>query len=135
MPDFEKVTRGLEACVSDSRLMQCANCPYHTDKSRCITTLMRDALALLKEREARVMSFNELKFDAVYWIELKDVIPWPVAMARMCGNPERLVFVDYHGDEWDISKYRIKEGGWRCWISRPSEEPRVNTPCEVDNNA
>lgn len=49
MADFEKVTRGLEACVCDSRLMQCENCPYQTDKSRCVTTLMRDAFALLRE--------------------------------------------------------------------------------------
>jgi hypothetical protein len=51
---LEKVIRGLEACVCDSRLMQCANCPYHTDKSRCVTTLMRDALAMLKEQEDRI---------------------------------------------------------------------------------
>ena len=51
---WEKVIRGLEACVYDSRLMQCANCPYHTDKSRCVTTLMRDALALLKGQEERI---------------------------------------------------------------------------------
>lgn len=59
MADFEKVTRGLEACVCDSRLMQCANCPYQTDKSRCVTTLIRDALALLKEREAKPPIINE----------------------------------------------------------------------------
>ena len=56
MADFEKVTRGLEACACDFRLMQCANCPYQTDKSRCVTTLMLDALALLKEREAMELS-------------------------------------------------------------------------------
>lgn len=54
MADFEKVIRGLEACVCDSRLMQCANCPYQTDKSRCVTTLMRDALALMKEQTERI---------------------------------------------------------------------------------
>lgn len=59
MDDFEKVTRGLEACVGDLLLMQCSNCPYQTDKSRCVTTLMRDALALLKEQEEKIESLTE----------------------------------------------------------------------------
>lgn len=59
MADFEKVTRGLEACVGDLLLMRCANCPYQTDKSRCVTTLMRDALAILQEQEEKIKSLTE----------------------------------------------------------------------------
>lgn len=51
MLDREKVIHGLEACVSRTRLMQCKSCPYQTDKTRCVTTLMQDALTLLKEQE------------------------------------------------------------------------------------
>lgn len=134
MPDREKVIRGLECCLSPN---DHENCPYDgigKTYSHCLKKLVTDALYLLKEQEARVMSFNELKFDTVYWIELKDVMPWPVAIARMCGNPDHLVFVDYHGDKWDVSKYHIKEGGWRCWTSRPTGEEMKNTPWEGENN-
>lgn len=64
MADREKVMRGLEACACDMRLMQCENCPYHTDKARCLTTLMRDALALLKEQEEKIESLTE---DVEVW--------------------------------------------------------------------
>ena len=69
MADFEKVTRGLEACVCDSRLMQCANCPYHTDKSRCVTTLMRDALALLREYDTalKLMVFQYCNYEEGFY--------------------------------------------------------------------
>lgn len=82
----------------------------------------------LRQQDPRVLSFNELKFDTVYWIELKDVMPWPVAMEKMRGNPEYLVFVDYHGDKWDAVKYCVEKGGWRCWTARPTDEQRKNTP-------
>lgn len=136
MAEREKVIAALEWCIEKP----CnPKCPYFTQEDKtqayCLfKKIMPDALALLKEQEPRVMSFNELKFDTVYWIELKDVMPWPVAMARMRGNPEYLVFVDYHGDKWDVSKYRIKEGGWRCWTSRPSPEQMRNTPWKGEEN-
>lgn len=89
-----------------------------------------DAIALLKEQEARVLGFNELKFDTVYWMDRMAVLPWPVALRRMRGNPEYLVFEDYYGDVWDVSKYGVREGGWRCWTSRPDEYLLENTPWE-----
>lgn len=53
MADKAKAIRGLEACALDLRSVHCANCPYLTDDAddaSCITTLMRDALILLKEQ-------------------------------------------------------------------------------------
>lgn len=67
MADREKVIRGLEACAQNMRLMQCVDCPYHTNKARCITTLMRDASDLLKEQEPRVMTLEELLTYPVKW--------------------------------------------------------------------
>ena len=127
MLDREKVIKALQFCVDDIHDGGCnPDCPYF---SRCaedggIPPIMRDALVLLKEQEPRVLSFNELEFDAVYWMERRDIRPWPVALRRMRGNPEFLVFEDYYGDMWDVSKYCVREGGWRCWTSRPTEEQR-----------
>lgn len=53
MLDLEKVIKGLECCLANGH----NNCPYKStdegiDKvTTCTTYLMRDALALLKERE------------------------------------------------------------------------------------
>ena len=54
MTDREKVIKGLEMCIKD---IECTGCPYEND---CFaqdgnpfgTSMMRDALALIKEQEA-----------------------------------------------------------------------------------
>lgn len=134
MADFEKVTRGLEACVGDLLLMRCANCPYHTDKSRCVTTLMRDAVALLREQEPRVMTFEELNINTdepvVCWVEFP-------------GKPEINVTAPYKSiahiglpflgtDTRGFVVERNYGQKWRCWTSRPTPELMANTPWEGD---
>ena len=67
MPDREKVIKGLEMCEKDGTAEEiCYNCPYFGRQrdgatmcitGMCITGLMQDALALLKEQEA-VESYN-----------------------------------------------------------------------------
>lgn len=49
MADRENAIRGLEACACDCQSMHCYNCPYATNGVSCMTTLMCDALALLRE--------------------------------------------------------------------------------------
>ena len=56
MTDREKVVRGLEHCTAWAGLHECQpkfgpDCPYEDDAD-CKLALMRDALALLKEKEA-----------------------------------------------------------------------------------
>ena len=55
MPDREKVIKGLECCTSGEFCL--SDCPYFKEVAmtdgRCITALQADALALLKEQEAR----------------------------------------------------------------------------------
>lgn len=55
MPDREKVINGLIHCTAWSGLHECQpkvgdDCPYE-DEADCQLSLMRDALALLKEQE------------------------------------------------------------------------------------
>lgn len=61
MPDREKVKRGLE-CHRKGVYEFCKQCPYHYDG--CEATLCSDALALLKDQEARVMTLEELNLSA-----------------------------------------------------------------------
>lgn len=135
----EKVIRGLESCVYDIRLMQCVNCPYHTDKSRCLTTLMRDALALLKEQEARVMDAEEVArlTEEIYqwlWIEEIQNITWNLHCLRAfvhskhpdTKHPDTGEFYILANGYRDIVMLEGDEYGktWRCWTSRPTEEQR-----------
>ncbi len=64
MADLDKVIKGLECCTHDIPLSNnvhktdfCKECPYYNPEySYCFSqeTLMRDALALLKEQEAEI---------------------------------------------------------------------------------
>lgn len=127
MADREKTIRGLESCVYDMRLMQCVNCPYHTDKSRCLTTLMRDALALLREQEPRVLTVEEIRSGAVEvaWIEDADkaeVIPGIWFRLSNEGEDEA---VDIHiRDGFVGARLEVYGKLWRSWTSRPTEEQR-----------
>jgi len=133
MAEREKVIRGLEACVSNQYLMQCTSCPYHTDKARCVTTLMRDALALLKEQEARVMTLEEIRSGAVEvaWLEDADkpnVIPGIWFRLSNEGGDEA---VDIHVmDGFVGARLAVYGKKWRAWTSRPSEQQMRDTPWE-----
>jgi len=139
----EKVIRGLEACVHNQHLMQCESCPYHTDKARCLTTLMRDALDLLREQEARVMDEDE-----VFVTELSTVLYLERRRARETTRIVPAILTDH--DTWSygqLSSYRyaefVYEGKlidhrdlatygvtWRCWTSRPTPEQMRDTKWE-----
>ena len=55
MPDIEIVKEGLKTCCNDR--MRCeGKCPYESIKRfpKCMNTLMKDALAMLKEQQKRI---------------------------------------------------------------------------------
>jgi hypothetical protein len=111
MADREKVIRGLEACACDMRLMHYEDCPYHTNKVRSITRMMRDVLALLKEQEARLVTVADFENNPGLddgghlnvWKEYKD--------GSRCG--------------WDtiiVNDARAFTDLRRYWTSRPTPE-------------
>ena len=66
MPDIENVINGLEHCLARYIDGLCDGCSYmgKLDKSymvpmKCKEIMMRDALALLKEQEARIRELEE----------------------------------------------------------------------------
>ena len=63
MPDREKVIKGLECCTRGDVCF--SDCPYFKEvpmaDGRCITAVQADALALLKEQEARVLTLDEVR--------------------------------------------------------------------------
>ena len=56
MPKREKVRRGLELCSQTSLLFPCRECPYRPEEpDDCRALLAKDALALLKKQEPRMV--------------------------------------------------------------------------------
>lgn len=145
MTDKEKVIRGLEAHANPKSCETCAGdlCPYYYrggsySKVTCSSILAADALALLKEQEARVMTLEEVKQhdnqDGCVWFEQ----PTYNAVAAFVRQDEDCTEI--------ISPYLLGEPinhgymsntfyakAWRAWTSRPTEEQRKAVPWEDDD--
>lgn len=143
----EEVIRAMEHCTAeaaDPGMDTCnpGKCPYVFNEN-CYEMLMRDALALLREQEPRVMDA-----DDVFVTELGTVL---YLERRRAGGAKRIVpAILTDADTWSygtLSSYRyaefVHEGKltdhrdlrtygvtWRCWTARPSPEQVMNTPWE-----
>ncbi len=85
MIDLEKVIKGLDSCAKwmgkdDSDA--CNNCPYHLshfsyDDNNCIAAVNNDAIALLKEHEAKwIYGEDETGIDGWHCSECNFFEPW-----------------------------------------------------------
>lgn len=124
--------KGLHACIvqnpDDHR--ECKSCPYRRrgiTNEPCFNGLMIDAIALLKEQEARVLSAEEIRSGeaVVVWLEDKDrenVIPGIWFRLSNEGGDEA---VDIHVMDGFIGA-RLAEYNkrWRAWTAHPSDEQR-----------
>lgn len=122
----EKVVEGLECCLA---VTKCGTCPYNTgNDSWCGNNnqLLDDALALLKEQEARVMTPEEviaLPDYAVVWLEdndKSDVISGIVNYVwknHLCS----FTVIDMREVHADIASYGTD---WRCWTAYPTYKQR-----------
>ena len=134
----EKVIRGLEAHANPKSCETCAGeeCPYYNMGGgftgvTCSSILAVDALALLKEQEARAITRGEIiKLNDWVWVDYKDAFN---------GYAYKL---DYDSDcdrvEWlDGATDGMEEYGktWRCWISRPTPEQMREMKWEGDSDA
>lgn len=129
MADREKVIRGLELCAYDpdpgqelKEIRSCPECPYY--RAGCSPQLIRDALALLTEQEARVMTVEEVIHSKDWvWYQWKNThCGWTVAVN--CDGK----WIEWEDSTTDqLCKYGEK---WRCWTSRPSPEQMRDTPWE-----
>lgn len=137
----EKVIRGLASCACDAGVPDICGimeCPYREHGVACGHILARDALALLREQEARVMTVSEFIEKPLVWLEDKDkteVIPalfmrfsgWNVEFARQRrkqGDEPAIVRAAEHG----YGEY------WRAWTSRPTPEQMRDAKWEVTEN-
>ena len=134
MVEREKVIRGLKCCTTSEG---CWNCPYalgHMETADCLPNCIRDALALLKEQGARVMTVEEIRSGAfeVVWLEDADkpnVIPGIWFRLSNEGGDEA---VDIHVmDGFVGARLEVYGKMWRAWTSRPDEGQRKAVAWDV----
>ena len=138
MTDREKVVKGLECCMINPDMCDRTNCPYagKSDESDyCDTKLIKDALALLKAQEPRVMTLEEVKScENPVWLEWNYYFMKPALLhseeIMTDDNRKAVTFLLFGDEEWYI--YADDDYGKeiRCWTSRPDEKRRAETPWE-----
>ena len=124
MIDKRQIMYDIERCICHVP-GACMDCSHYTGTVgfKCMENLMSDALAAMKEQEARVMTLEEVKAFNWEYCYLEE--------ERSPGNEYRAVCGDYaltcitwpcvtsmrtqHGDE----NYGRK---WRCWSAKPTNE-------------
>jgi hypothetical protein len=127
MPDREKVIKGLECCVIHVNCAADGGCPYNSQAySNCLDTAIKDALALLKAQEPRVMTLEEALGSEECWLERKD---GNVTVADIALNGQDSGGYDVDSNELStMRRYTFHSGYygkyWRCWTSRPTDEQR-----------
>jgi hypothetical protein len=136
MADSEKVINGLECCTTQGfGCIENKKCPYGAQRygSHCVDSMLRDAIALLKAQEPRVMTPDEVKNapeKSVVWLELKpdeifknEIYPFVGSgtgwYSCYCSANTAPMFTDD-----DVEKYGVE---FRCWTSRPDEKRRGAT--------
>lgn len=128
MADREKVIRGLEACARDVGIMHCRECPYNGIS--CITPLLRDALALLKEQEARVMTLEELQAIETPWN--RNTPPYLFVEERSSTEARWMSWGFMHDCVRLLGTMGVQNYGtkWRVWNLQPTPEQMRDTPWE-----
>lgn len=134
MTEREKVIKGLEYGINDD--MDSQSCPYYEDSRIDIgfmrevpVSLLRDALALLKAQEPRVMTLEEINaFDWDYCYLEEERLPGKVYRSTL-GN-HALTCVTWPSITTAKNTHGCDGYGktWRCWTTRPTNEQREAEP-------
>lgn len=129
----EKVMKGLECCAFGD----CSPCPY--TETRCQEHLCGDAFDLLKEQEARVLSWEEVKKSGsayrcveIYSPQVRRLALIYCIVRQSETIPELYYLLEDSGVSWCRAEAEYNRGcwqgtvsGWRCWTARPTEEQRM----------
>ena len=102
--DRENVIRGIDICLQ--RFHCGEDCPYYDncDELGCMEQLREDALELLKEQEAHVLTLDEA-FD------LQEKTPYPCIFVDIKGRNDVFlayisdeIYGDYHSDDFKVDR-------------------------------
>jgi hypothetical protein len=133
MTDREKIIKGLECCVIHINCSANGGCPYKQSGGTCLNVAIKDALALLKAQEPRIVKISELTSGEPMLVWLEDIDKAETVAGMIFDYvPGRFGFKLTNIDSMDRTYPRIDDylTRWRCWTSRPSDEVRWATPWE-----
>lgn len=121
----EKVIKGLECC--DGYCDDETGCPYYDELEAfdCQEQLRADAIALLKEQEARVMTEQKMRDaepGAVIYCEQKDEVR--TYLTPLIKYDDGVFENRFLGAEPEATQLP----NVRFWTSRPTDEQREATP-------
>ena len=136
MVDREKVIAGLKCCATNRlRREDCEaiNCTYLDLEGRgCIHQLIRDALAMLKAQEPRVMTMEEAQANVqngpFIIVEVRDSTGSEVDFGVLVGDYYEMS----EGSVLTVEDFGMMKDDYgkrfRLWTSRPDEKRRAETP-------
>lgn len=131
----EKAKMGLECCINGECNSKRKTCPYRK-ASDCASAALIDALAYIRELEARVAEHEkpleplpevQIYGDEPVWLEIKAEFDEPriVDISLSFVNPAERAEITFMGQS-RRAHLRIDHYGktWRCWPRRPTDEER-----------
>ena len=147
MPERGKVIAEIHYCTkgsADPGEDECnpSKCRYAVYQNSydydCKELLLKDAFALLKEQEARVLSWEEVKKSGSAYRCVELYSPQVQRLALIYCNvrqsetiPEFYYLLEDSGVRWCRSEAEYNRGewwgafsGWRCWTARPTDGQR-----------
>lgn len=138
MPDREKVIQSLRRCIYDpdpgqtkKEYISCDECAYQRG---CTHDLMRDALALLREQEPRVLTLEELK-SIKTWNRNTPPYLW---VEDITGRDNRWKYWRAIRESLNLpGTMGVQNYGtvWRVWNLQPTPEQTRDMPWGGENDA
>lgn len=135
MAERQKVIRGLELCAYDpdpgqelKEIRSCQECPYY--RAGCSPQLIRDALALLKEQEPRVLTLKELQAIETPWN--RNTPPYLFVEERSAAGSRWMSwgFMRDFVRLWGTLNVKNYGSKWRVWNLQPTPEQMRDTKWE-----
>lgn len=126
MPDREKVVKGLECLANETAAGCYTDCPYYENHNSavCFQAMARDALAMLREREAPTVATDINVLGK--WISVKDRLPEPPAQCLVysakASRPRGMETATYTEFGWMMAAYFPDITHWMLLPEPPEDD-------------
>lgn len=127
MADLEKTIKSLEHCYKGKCVYEDGErCPYERI-SACTKAVLSNAIELLKEKQPRLLTLEEVKQAEVVWNEWTSVDGFVECMMfdRVDADGDYR-FTEKLGSQIYFEPSEYNES-WRCWSARPTDEQMKET--------
>ena len=123
----DKVIKGLEYCMNNTGCDACEKCAYGGESYVICNRLVKDAIELLKEKQPRVLDYEELFHEETFslWFEDKEHL---LLLHVACVDGE---YEDMHVNvavEDNYENWSTYGKTWRMWSEMPTDEQRKAVP-------